>query len=95
MKRDPKTIVEFGFMMKNYWREEPGVHEVKGRKTLKLFISWFKLAKKTGRLLYGGIKFVDSGEMWIWQNPNRVYRGGWQQSMPSKYEPKQLELKIW
>lgn len=105
MHYDEKTIVEFGFVAKNYYRDNLNVigtnfaqkdypspvglgeHEIKGRKTLKLFKSWFRLMLRTGRLLYGCVKFVDSGESWLWQNPNRVYRGGWKLTVKSKYDP--------
>ena len=89
MKRDPKEIVEFGFMVKTYYREvRDGYateHEVKGSKTLKLFKSWFKLMKNRKRLLYGVVKFAD-GETWIWQPPSDVrhdkyWHGGWQKAL--------------
>ncbi len=105
---DQKTIVEFGFVMKNYYRDNLniegtnfyvhpvkfGEHEVRGRKTLKLFKSWFRLAKNSGRLLYGFVKFIDSGEAWLWQNPKKVYRGGWHRAIGGKGRPKQLSLQF-
>lgn len=92
MKYDEKTEVEFGFMAERYWRDGEGVHEIKGRKTLKLFKSWFRLMRRRGKLLYGYVKFIDSGEAWIWQHPSRVYNGGWHKALRSKYDPVQLSL---
>jgi len=92
MKHDDDTLIKFGFMIKKYYRDGEGVREVKGIKTRKLFLSWFRLMKSRGRLLYGYIK-IEDGQIWIWQNPNRVYRGGWQKVRNLK-SPKQLTLAL-
>lgn len=85
-RRNPKELLEFGFMVKSYYRfaRETGMstHEVRGKKTVKLFKSWWRLMKNRGRLLYGVVKFAD-GEIWIWQPLSNVRRdkywhGGWQ-----------------
>ena len=70
------------------------VVEVKGIKTLKLFKSWFRLmknfkywTKKPNTLLYGTLKFVSTGETWIWQNPNLNYnvgKSGWRLAIKPK-----------
>lgn len=80
---DDYREVEFGFVMKI----GNDTHEVKGKKTLKLFRSWFRLAcnwqykftpkSQRRQMLYGYVKFSD-GETWIWQNRELVYHGGWQ-----------------
>lgn len=89
MKRNPKTTVEFSFMVRSYYRlaAETGLktHEVKGTKTLKLFKSWFKLMNSRNRLLYGVVKFAD-GETWIWQpiselRHDKYWSGGWQKAL--------------
>lgn len=89
MKRNPKELVKFGFMVKSYYRlaSETGetTHEVRGVKTLKLFKSWWRLMKSRKRLLYGVVKFAD-GETWIWQPPSDVrhdkyWNGGWQKAL--------------
>ena len=97
MKRsdeEKRTIkVRFAFRKINYYRitRETGerIGEVKGETTLKLFESWFKLMEHTGRLLYGSLKFIETGEAWIWQpkNPERTDRygrGGWQKALASE-----------
>lgn len=94
MKHDEKELVKFSFMIKNYYRDGAGEHEVKGFKTLKLFKSWFRLVKNKGRCLYGVVKFVDSGETWIWQDPGRVYHGGWQKALKCKNKPRQLTIEL-
>lgn len=100
MKRDPRTPVQFGFMVKSYYRikAETGLseHEVKGVKSLKLFKSWFRLMKNKGRLLYGYVKFFD-GEKWIWQpesdiRHDKYWRGGWQRAMAPRRE-RELSLR--
>ena len=97
MKKDPYTIVKFGFMSKTYYRDTeagcPPIHEIKGRKTLKLFKSWFRLMKNRGRLLYGYVEFLD-GEIWIWQNPDRVYRAGWQKFQSGEDDPTPIQLSL-
>ena len=94
MKRDPRTPVQFGFMVKTYYRDVRAgyatTHEVKGVKSLKLFKSWFRLRKNKGRLLYGYVKFAD-GEKWIWQpesdiRHDKYWHGGWQRVMAPRHE---------
>lgn len=103
MKRDPKEIVEFGFVLKYHPFKfeyaldidpiEP-THEVKGFKTLKMFKSWFKLARRRHHPLYGFVKFKD-GETWIWQQPtgtnNKYNGGGWQRALKSDRERERSE----
>ena len=91
-----KTIVEFAFLKKNYYRLEggeykgrKGIGEVRGRKTLRLFKSWYNLMRSRGRLICGVVTFVDSGETWIWQPKNpfrkdKYCRGGWQLALAAK-----------
>lgn len=94
----PKEIVEFNFMRNggSVYREKPV--PVNGKKTLKLFWSWFCLMNNFDhyeryygrRLLFGILKFVDTGETWIWQNPKRVYErpwthNGWQRVIPPDF----------
>ena len=82
--------VRFAFRKINYYRitRETGerIGEVRGETTLKLFESWFKLMEHTGRLLYGVLEYIETGDMWIWQpkveNPQRPWaRGGWQKAL--------------
>ena len=103
LKHNPKEVVEFSFMIRNTPRRfeieldiapEP-TSEVTGRKTLKLFKSWFKLMKNHHKLLYGVLKFA-GGETWLWQpacvDKHGNKHGGWQFVKPSRYEQKR-ELK--
>lgn len=87
MKRPDNTLVKFKFVVKTYYRSvqlgAAPVHESAGVKTLKLFRSWFRLMKNRNRLLYGVARFAD-GETFIWQNPNFVFRGGWQRTRPPR-----------
>lgn len=89
MKRPDNTLVKFNFTCKTYYRSvqlgAAETHEIKNVKTLKLFRSWFRLMKNRNRLLFGVIRFAD-GETWIWQNPNLVFRGGWQRTTPPRDE---------
>lgn len=94
MKRDLRTPVRFGFIVKSYYRikAETGLdtHEVKGVKSLKLFKSWWRLMKSRNRLLYGYIKFAD-GETWIWQpesdiRHDKYWHGGWQKALTGRHE---------
>lgn len=92
-KHDDNEIVRFGFLKRpSYWDKELGadeITEVKGKKTLKLFRSWYKLAvvaapksryaSYAAEWICGTLEFVATGEKWIWQpksslRPNR----GWQ-----------------
>lgn len=91
MKRHPKEIVEFSFMIKTHkprryeieFEIEPEpIREVRDRTTLKLFKSWWRMATRRGQALYGVLKFAD-GETWIWQPESDVrhdkyWHGGWQ-----------------
>lgn len=75
MTRD-KLEVDFRFVVHNYYRDRrlSGNTEriVKGIKTLKLFKSWFSLMKNKGRLKFGTLRFIETGETWLWQP------SGWQ-----------------
>lgn len=104
MRKDDSEIVAFAFMRKVYFRERehyvgvehmiPQAIEVKGKKTLKLFRSWFRMMTAKNRLLYGVVTF-ENGEMWLWQNKNRVYRAGWQLMQRAKSnKPKQVVLAL-
>lgn len=87
MKRPDNTLIKFKFVVKTYYRSvqlgADDTHEVTGIKTIKLFRSWFRLMKNKKRLLYGVARFAD-GETFIWQNPNFVFRGGWQRTRPPR-----------
>lgn len=96
--------VRFSFKKINYYRikretgEEKG--EVRGEMSLHLFKSWFKLMNNTGRLLYGVLQFVESGEMWIWQprvKTSRGLMGGWQKAFDANrpnYDPERDGLEV-
>lgn len=94
---DDKLLVKYSFVM-NLGNEK---HEVKGVKTLKLFRSWFRLScnwhykycSQKRELLYGVVEFA-SGEKWIWQNKNRVYRGGWQLAISEEFATMKREKKM-
>ena len=92
IEEERKITVRFKFRKINYYRikrdtgEEIG--EAQGEMSLRLFKSWFKMMKSTGRLLCGMLQFVDSGETWIWQPPvetSRGWMGGWQKALDGKY----------
>ena len=102
MKRDPKEIVEFSFMIRTHrprkfereFEIEPEpTRELVGEKTLKLFKSWWRLMKNRGKLLYGVVKFKD-GETWIWQ-PKYLNRGGWQLARKSRHKREEERKAKW
>lgn len=86
-KRNLNEVVHYSFMVKTYYRDVqagyPSEHEVIGDKTIKLFLSWFRLMLSRNRLLYGFVDFND-GETWIWQPQNKYGRGGWQKCRSSQ-----------
>lgn len=92
LEYERKTLVEFSFMKRNYVGYyhvgEPGISEVKGVKSLRLFKSWFRLMKNKKRLLYGVVRFVGTGETWLWQPSTgkrfRTERGDWQLALSAK-----------
>ena len=91
-------IVEYGFMRRpNIFESKKEVH-VGGQKNIRLFARWFYGCQhfdyppyqRKPRLFYGVLKFTSTGEMWIYQNPNRVYGrkyvyNGWQRVLPPDY----------
>jgi len=94
---DDKLLVRYRFKM----RIGNDEHEVRGVKTLKLFRAWFRLTcnwhykycSQKRELLYGVVEFA-SGEKWIWQNKNRVYRGGWQLAISEEFATMKREKKM-
>lgn len=107
IEEERKITVRFKFRKINYYRikrdtgEEIG--EAQGEMSLRLFKSWFKMMKSTGRLLCGMLQFVDSGETWIWQpengykNPKWFNRGGWQKALDGNredYNPERDGLNV-
>lgn len=98
---DDKSLVRYGFIMRIGSSLRGQDHEVKGCKTLKLFRSWFRLAfnwhykyipaSQRRSLLFGYVEFVETGETWIWQNPNRVYHGGWKLALSAEFAKRHRE----
>lgn len=94
MRYEDKRVVSYSFMLRLGDHE----HEVRGKKTLKLFRSWFRLVCNwhykympyRREVLYGVVRFIDNDETWIWQNKNRVVRGGWQLALRGKPIKKDL-----
>lgn len=103
LEHNPKEVVEFSFLIEHgaprrfeieFDIVPDHITEVQGRKTLKLFKSWFKLMKNRCKLKTGVVKFA-GGETWIWQpsftDKYGKKRGGWQLAAKSRYERKQEE----
>lgn len=78
-----KRIVEFLFYTRIYpivkggnrdYSAKPKRSKARGFKTLKLFRSWFNLADNDGLLIRGILRFVDTDEIWFWDEDR-----GWTQ----------------
>ena len=96
MEHLDSEIVEFSFIIKPTSFGSGKAREVRGTKTLKLFKSWFRLAKNTyyppynkkNQLIYGVLKF-ETGETWLWQpesdiRHDKYWHGGWQRALSAE-----------